>query len=72
MKADADAYPDPDSAYHFDADPDPIFHFDSDPDPQHCFKVSGTFHCSVVVRIPIVKNYANPNRSGSTTLPSTY
>jgi hypothetical protein len=27
-----DAYPEPDSAYHFDADPDPAYHFDPDPD----------------------------------------
>ncbi len=53
LKTDAD--PDPDPAYHFDADPDPTFQFDTDPDPQHRFKVSGTFHCSIVVRIPIVK-----------------
>ncbi len=37
LQIDADAYPDPDPAYHLnaDADPDPTFQFYADPDPQH-------------------------------------
>jgi hypothetical protein len=32
LQIDADAYPDPDPAYHFDPDPDPAFQFYANPD----------------------------------------